>query len=399
MIQPNVPIPNADPMPLPGPVWLLKTLLLVVFFLHVLFMNCTLAGGLTALFNAIRGRSERHPLSRRLSAELGRMLPVFVAFTVTLGVAALLFVQVLYGNLLYTSSILIGVYWFSVIVLVILGYYGYYYFNAHTTGEVASPSGSRQRAQMPAERLDLNGAPKAAIVVLALSVMCFLTIGFIFTNNMSLMWSPEKWLAMYRAHANGAQLNTGDHSIFPRYLHTIVGAFGVFAAALAHYGALRFRKDREYGSWLVRRASVVFAATTVLQFLVGMWFLMALPKNVAMVFFRDGVGVSIFAVALLSTLGATILLLVGGTAKEPSPMIHAGFGMVLITVALMVVMRDMVRTAYLNPYFQLSRLQVSPQVSVIVVFLLTFAGGVATLVWMLRKAAQGRGRQAAAGAE
>jgi hypothetical protein len=373
MFQPNIPIPAADPMPLPGPVWLLKTLLLVVFFLHVLFMNCTLAGGLTAVFNAIRGRSERHPLSRKLSADLGRVLPVFVAFTVTLGVAALLFVQVLYGNLLYTSSILIGVYWFSVILLVILGYYGYYYFSAHS-GEKATI---------------------ASIIVLSLAVLCFLTIGFIFTNNMSLMWSPQKWLAMYRARPSGAHLNLSDVSVVPRYLHTIVGAFGVFTAALAHYGTVRFKKDREYGSWLVRRSSIVFAGTTVLQFLIGMWFLMSLPRNVALIFFRDGLGVAVFGVALLATLAATILLLVGGTAKEPLPLIHAGFGMVLITVALMVVMRDMVRTAYLQPYFQLSRLQVSPQTGIIIVFLLTFVGGLATLVWMLRKVAQGRSQQAA----
>lgn len=377
MLQPNVVIPAADPMPLPGPVWLLKTLLFAVFILHLLFMNCMLAGGVTALFNAIRGRSDRHPLSRRLATELSRMLPIFVAFTVTLGVAALLFVQVLYGNLLYTSSILIGVYWLSVILLVILGYYGFYFFNLKA-GERAS---------------------KTSIVVLALSVLCFLAIGFIFTNNMTLMWSPQKWLAMYRARPNGFHLNTADISVWPRYLHTIIGAFGVFSAALAHYGTIRFKKDPEYGGWLVRRASVVFAGTTVLQFLVGMLFLMSLPKPVAMVFFRDALGVTIFAVALLSTLAATILLLIGGTAKEPSPLVHAGFGMVIITVALMVVMRDMVRTAYLQPYFQLSRLQVSPQTGAIVVFLLTFVGGLATLVWMLRKVAQSKSKQASVSAD
>jgi len=364
-------------MPLPGPIWLLKTLLLVVFFLHVIFMNCTLAGGLTAVFNAVRGRSTRHPLSRKLSADLARVLPVFVAFTVTLGVASLLFLQVLYGNLFYTSSILIGVYWFSVILLVIIGYYGYYYFNAH--------SGDK--------------ATTASIVTLSLAVLCFLTIGFIFTDNMTLMWSPEKWLAMYRARPSGAHLNLSDQSVIPRYLHTIVGAFGVFTAALAHYGTVRFKKDPEYGGWLVRRSTIVFAGTTVLQFLIGMWFLMSMPKNVALIFFRDGVGVAIFAVALLAVLAATILLLIGGTAKEPSPLIHAGFGMVLITVALMIVMRDMVRTAYLNPYFQMSRLQVSPQIGIIVVFLLTFGGGLATLVWMLRKVANGKTRQAAASAK
>ncbi len=377
MLQPNVVIPAADPMPLPAPVWLLKTLLFVVFTLHLVFMNCMLAGGFTAAFNAIRGRSDRHPLSRKLAAELGRVLPVLVTFTVTLGVAALLFVQVLYGNLLYASSILIGVYWFSVVILVMLGYYGYYFFNLKS-GERAS---------------------KTSIVVLTLSVLCFLAIGFIFTNNMTLMWTPQHWLEMYRARPSGFHLNTGDVSLWPRYFHTIVGAFGVFTAALAHYGTIRFKKDPEYGTWLVRRASIVFAGTTVLQFLVGMLFLMALPKSVAMVFFSDALGVSIFSVALLSTLAATILLLVGGTAKEPGPLVHAGFGMVIITVLLMVVMRDMVRTAYLHPYFQLSRLQVSPQIGAIAVFLLTFVGGLATLVWMLRKVAQGKSKQASASAD
>ena len=35
-MQPNIPIPAADPMPVPGPIWLIKTLLLVLFFLHLL---------------------------------------------------------------------------------------------------------------------------------------------------------------------------------------------------------------------------------------------------------------------------------------------------------------------------------------------------------------------------
>jgi hypothetical protein len=377
MLQPNVVIPTTEPMLLPPPVWLLKTLLFVVFTLHLVFMNCMLAGGLTAVFKAIRGRSDRHPFSRKLATELGGALPVLVAFTVTLGVAALLFVQVLYGNLLYSSSILIGVYWFSVVILVILGYYGYYFFNMKA-GERAS---------------------KTSIVVLLLSVLCFLVIGFIFTNNMTLMWTPQKWLAMYRARPSGFHLNSGEISLWPRYLHTIIGAFGVFTAALARYGTVRFKKDPEYGGWLVRRASVVFAATTVLQFLIGMLFLMTLPKSVATVFFSDAVGVSVFSVALLSTLAATILILVGGTAKEPGPLVHAGFGMVIVTVLLMVIMRDMVRTAYLQPYFQTSRLQVSPQTGAIVVFLLTFVGGLATLVWMLRKVAQGKSRQASASAD
>ena len=125
----SIPIPHVDPLPLPGPVWLFTALLLVVFTLHLAAMNSALGGGIWTLWNYLRGRHASHPYSQRLATELAAMLPVFLAFTVTLGVAALLFVQVLFGNFLYASSILIGVLWLAVIPLVMVAYYGLYYFS------------------------------------------------------------------------------------------------------------------------------------------------------------------------------------------------------------------------------------------------------------------------------
>jgi hypothetical protein len=201
-------IPDVDPLPLPGPVWLFKFLLLFTFTLHLVAMNCALAGGTVALLNAIRGRSPLHPFSRRLAAELSRMLPVFLALTITLGVAVLLFVQVLYGNLLYTSSILIGAFWLSVIALVMAAYYGYYYFEAH-------------------------GATSGAVVAASIAVLCLLCVAFVFSNNMTLELTPARWLAMYRAHPDGVSLNLAERSLLPRYLHMLVGAVAVFSAAYA----------------------------------------------------------------------------------------------------------------------------------------------------------------------
>jgi hypothetical protein len=92
----QVPIPSVNPLPLPGPIWLFTALLLVVFMLHLVAMNAALGGGLWAVWNYLRGRHSGHEYSRQLANELAGMLPIFLAFTVTLGVAALLFVQVLY---------------------------------------------------------------------------------------------------------------------------------------------------------------------------------------------------------------------------------------------------------------------------------------------------------------
>jgi hypothetical protein len=363
----QTPIPHVDPLPLPGPVWLFTALLLVVFTLHVAAMNSALGGGLWALWNYVRGRHAEHPYSRRLANELAEMLPTFLAFTVTLGVAALLFVQVLYGNFLYASSILIGTLWLAVIPLVMVAYYGLYYFSYTAESEKGS-----------------------AGWVLGVSVCLLLGIAFIFVNNMTLMLSPERWLGMYRSHPNGWNLNLGERSLIPRYLHIVNGAIALFSAILAHLGMRRMKVDAAYGRWMVQRAALVFAACTGLQFLLGMWLLLAIPREVAMVLLRDPLAGSVFGLALISVISAMLLILLGSLSEKPSAMVHAGFGMSLVTLFLMVCLRYLLRLAYLKPYVHLGALAVRPQIGVIVLFLLLFVGGLVTVGYMLSLVARSK---------
>jgi len=370
----TVQVPSLDPMPLPGPVWLMTGLLLLVFTLHVLAMNAALGGGIWTLWNYVRGKKPEHPNSRRLAEELAKMLPIFLAYTITLGVAALLFVQVLYGRFLYASSILIGGYWIMVIPLVILAYYGYYYVS-YTAVKGKSRTG----------------------LVAALSVLCLLAIGFIFSNNMTLMLRPEVWLKMYRAHPDGFNLNLHDWELWPRYLHMMIGAVAVASALLAHLGMLKLKKDPEYGAWLVRRAAAVFAITTGIQFLDGLWLLLAVPRDVAMVFLRDPVAGTVFGLALMAVITAVILMVLGSMADTPSPLVHVGVGMVVVTVFLMTGMRHLLRQAYLAPYLDPGAVVVKPQTSAIVIFFVLFVGGLATVAMMLWKLAKYRKMQSLAG--
>jgi len=356
----TIPIPHVDPLPLPGPVWLLTALLLVVFTLHVAAMNSALGGGLWTLWNYLRGRHTAHPYSRRLANELATMLPVFLAFTVTLGVAALLFVQALFGNFLYASSILIGILWLSVIPLVMVAYYGFYYFS-YTANKGKGISGC----------------------VLAVSVCVLLGVAFIFVNNMTLMFSPARWLAMYRAHPNGWNLNLGESSLLPRYLHIVNGSIVLFSAILAELGMRKMKLDAEYGRWIVQRAGVVFAACTGLQFLFGMWLLLAIPREIAMILLRGPLAGAIFGLALISVIAAMLLILLGSVAQKPSRLVHVGFAMTLVTLFLMVCLRYVLRLAYLKPYANLGALAIHPQTGVIVLFLILFVGGLATVGYML----------------
>ncbi len=108
-------VPVADPVPLPAPYWLLKTLLLVTFTLHILAMNCMLGSAIIAAVARFRRRSVDNA---RLAVDLGKRIPTFLAATVTIGIAPLLFVQVLYGQFFYTSTVLIAWPWLTVVALV-----------------------------------------------------------------------------------------------------------------------------------------------------------------------------------------------------------------------------------------------------------------------------------------
>jgi len=350
-----LPIPAADPMPLPAPVWLLKSLLLLTFFLHVLFMSGMLGGAVVAVTSAIRGETDKKfaMLARRVVG----ILPVLMASTITLGVAALLFVQVLYGQMLYASSILMGVAWFALIPIVIVGYYGFYW-----------------------------ASNKSSLRGLGLGVLLVFVVGLIFTNNMTLMLAPERWRAMYSAGAAGLHLNFDELSLVPRYLHMMLGSVAMGGLLVVILG-LREKKI-EVRAWLLRQGSLWFVVATAANIVVGFWFLMTLRSEVRDLFMgRSKVATALMIAGMLLPIGAIVHLVLGLSGKKADRQAMAGIGAAVLTVALMVGMRDIVRTGYLNPVFRAGEMAVSSQWGVIGLFFLLFVGGLVTLGWMVRKVA------------
>lgn len=362
-----IPLPTTDPMPLPGPVWLMLTLLLVTFLLHLVAMNLTVGGSAIAAFCALRRK--RDAFAGQLSADLLRILPFSLAFTITLGVAALLFVQVLYGNLLYSSSILIGVFWIAVVPALIVAYYGLYYSKTHP-GRTA---------------------------LLWLPLILLLAIGFIYVNNLTLMLAPQRWLAMYRHSAAGLNLNWGELSLVPRYLHFMLGAFAI--AGLAVFAAGVWQRSTEYGQWLLARGSQWFVAATVLNYMAGMWFLLALPRPVLMDLFAGSAWAAILVgLGMLLPLAAVMHALLA--ARTEKTVLHARLAitMTVATLAVMVLLRQAVRTAYVQPFLRIHDLPVRSQWSVIGLFLLLFVAGLATVYAMLARVGRGQSPRSAGAA-
>jgi len=197
------PFPAVDPIPLPAPIWLLKLLHIVTLALHFVAVEMLLGGLLLAVLLSLFRSS---PAAMVTARALARRLTVVMTFVINLAVPPLLFAQVLYGRALYTSSVLIGLYWISIIGLLMLAYWLLYKFSA---------------------RLEVG---KSAWWV---GLSAWLLAGFIarlLSTNMTLMLRPEAWRKMYSASAMGAYLPTGDTTLTPRWLLMMAG--GLFIGGL-----------------------------------------------------------------------------------------------------------------------------------------------------------------------
>jgi len=357
-MQPIVPVP--DILPLPAPVWLLEFLLVFTFVLHLVPMNFLFGGGILAALSHARGaKSENHG---RLARRLFELFPTVIAFTVTLGIAPLLFVQVLYGQFVYSSSILMANAWFWVVPLLIGGYYLAYTLRFKWES--------------------LTGMRSGMIWVM---VLIFTWLGFIYSNNFTLMLRPDTWAAHYFANTASGQLNWTDPALYPRYLHMLIGAVAVAGIWIMIIGLRRRSGDAEWSGWAVTYGAKMFMHSTLLNIIVGFWFLVALPKRVMMIFMGENMTATIILFAAL-VLTAVAWVLIQRASKRPDSRGTAVTGAITLlgVLGLMAVMRQQLRTAYLAPYFTLDELQVAPQWDVLGLFIATLLICVGAVAWLIR---------------
>ena len=269
----------------------------------------------------------------------------------------------MYGQFLYASSILIGVPWLAIIGMVVLAYYGVYFFSM------------KQQEQK-----------SGTTVVLTLVVLLLATVAFVYSNNFTLMLTPGRWLDLYHSNTGGWNLNWSEPSLLPRYLHFVLGALAVSGLGLVVLG-LRQREDG-YRQWLIEQGFLMFTGTTLLNFGVGFWFLVKLPGPARLAFVGgNGFATALLGIGLLLPLAAVAHLVMAKASKSPKRQLLIGVSCGLVTVAVMIAMRDVLRNLALAPYFSPSQLPVAPQWGIILLFVLLFVAGLATLYYMLRKVA------------
>jgi cytochrome bd-type quinol oxidase subunit 1 len=351
-------VPGADALPLAAPVWLFRFLLVLTSVLHLLAMNLLLGGAVLAVVARALGRRPGGDAYGRLAGAIGKLLPVTVAATVTLGVAPLLFLQVLYGRLFFVSSILLGWWWLALVPVLILAYYGTYI------------AATRVR--------------RGLLIPVAIAV-ALLAVSSLFTLNMSLMLWPEQFLARYIADPGGWRLDVADAAVPVRWLHFVTAAIAVASLGVAGLGAARRGEDPALSAAAMRLGTRVFAGATLVNIAVGLTWFGLLPAAVAQRFMGgDVVATVLFAVAMLS--GLLLGWLAVEAAWRVAPTGRQIATLVVLTavhVPLMVLVRDQLRAATLAR-IEYALPNAAPQWEVIAIFGLLLVAGAATVAWMVR---------------
>jgi hypothetical protein len=355
--------PMVDPIPLPAPVWLFKLLHIVTLALHFLTVELLLGGLLLA--TVISGWARSGP-GRTAAAGLARRMPILMTYVINFGVPPLLFAQVLYGRGIYTSSVLIGMWWIAVIPLLMLCYWLLYRFAA---------------------RLE---AGKTGWWLGGLAWLVAAAIAKIYTANMTLMLRPEAWPGMFEATAAGVLLPTGDPTFFARWVFMLAGglvAGGLWMIYLSGRSTFTAEEQGTLGS-----IGGKVAAVAALVWVAAGWRALALQPSAVPV----GLEQPLYAISSWAWLAvAAIILLLGATAgfsAMRNQLMSWGAAVVLfLGMATLTVVRDGVRdlTLLSKGYDVWDRVVVTNW-GVVGLFLLLFVVGLGAAGWLISVAARAR---------
>ena len=315
-----------------------------------LLMNAVVGVAVITFISKLRALLSAGRLSGADKARLAEytqdtLLPKGVALTVNLGIPAFLFLQCLFVQYIYVSSILMAQWWLAVMPVVMLAYYGLY---------------------LNMSRHSLS--PAARTTALGLSVLLLLFNAFLFVNNMTLLQHPERW-TVYALQSGGNFLNLTDPQVLPRYLHIVLACLAVGGLCLALPEEYALGKlshdhrargetptpDRDAGDTAATnpaesaarhgatRSSALswFIHATLLQLPAGLWFFLSLDESSRSLFTGgNGLGTALACAALLFT-AASLLTAWKGKA-------FATAFCALPVVVCMVGMRSLLREATIN---------------------------------------------------
>ncbi len=343
-------IPAPDMLGLPVEPGLAQILMALTLALHWAFLAMTF-GGATAY--VLAGRSDGPLAGVRKS--LAAYLPLSLATAMTLGIAPLLFVQVLYGQFFYTANILMGWVWLGLLGVVIALFYVLW------LGWIRVRRGGSGR---------IVGVVAAGLMAVA---------ALILVANATLTQSPDAWTAQ-RLRGPGVPY-MADPLFAPRWalaLSAMLAGGGLFAALFLHLGS----GGRDAARPRVARLLTASVAGFVGMAAAAVAAAVATPQDHARVLMGSSEAAFVYAAAAGIALTG-VLSLIACVRRTTAAMLAPAATMVATLLAVAAV-RDALRRAALAEVFDLYAVPVHAQWSSFALFAVIFVLGLAYLAYLAR---------------
>ncbi len=320
-----------------APLWLITTLHILTLSLHFVAMNFIFGGLAVILLGRFSSRWQNVAVRRYVG-----LLSSAMAATVTLGVAPLLFTQLVYHRQIYSAAIISAWFWLFLLVLVIVAYYAFY------TAGLSDPKAGRERFLLP------------------IALVALLGVSFIYSSVFSLAEQPESMRALYAADQSGWTINPHLGDYFFRWLHMLLGALAVGGFFVGLVG-----RDDEEASAI---GSAFFLHGVLGAAIAGIVYLGSLGEALRPFMRSPGIW---------AVLGGFVLTLAALRIYRQRRFVLSGT-LLFVSMMSMVFARHELRLIHLSGEIQPAALTVSPQWGIFSVFFVCFVLGLATVFYMLR---------------
>ncbi len=323
---------------LPAPLWLITAMQIATLTLHFAAMNCLL-GGLVLVCAGKFASKWNNPAVRRLVA----LFPGVVAATVTLGVAPLLFLQLVYPAQVYSAAIVSAWFWLMIIPAVFVAYFLLY----------AASFASRT-------------APVSVMRFLLPALAALVYVSLAYSSVFSMAERPDLIRRLYALGQSGLRWNpeVGDYAL--RWLHMVLGAVAVGS----------------FFAGVVGRKDPAVSAAARKYYTHGMG--AAAAAGLGYLFTLGGILPGLMRSPAIWALTAGIVLAGGALHLFYKRRFYPAGGALLVSLLCMVVVRHQVRLLRLGADFDPASWKTAPQWTAIWIFAAALLAAVGAMAYMLR---------------
>jgi len=275
-----------DPAGVPSHPIVFLVLGVVTFALHMAAVQVMLGAGVLTL----RGAFSAERYWRRLAAAMLTTAKIAVSVAIVIGVAPLLFVQVVYDPFWYTSNVLSAWWVIGFILLLIAGYIAMYvfYWKNHD--------------------IEADGGRGGIWMVASLALL--LSVGFIVHSLTNQMLFPENWMSWYApggvVQPDGKSLHYWNMPRFGFFIALSAPVVGAWLFAYRRYLQASEQPDAAYLAWLAPLAQKLMIVGGVVAVVLGAIWMATLPEKMA--WFALSPWSFIALLALLATMAMPLLL-------------------------------------------------------------------------------------------